>query len=175
MLDVISAEMLKFRRHRATWGLVWIWPIGITLFWLFAIGVDLANGGSDGGGPASAAAWVENSVDFWNVPAQPLGRYLLGAFVAVVFAGEYGWNTWKLIVPHRARNSLIAAKYVVALALLALSYRARRRPVQLHGLAPGRGDRRSHPRGHHRRSAAPGPCARPRSPRSPRSSSPPLM
>jgi ABC-2 type transport system permease protein len=122
MLDVISAELLKFRRHRATWGLVWIWPIGITLFWLLAIGVDLANGGSDGGGPATADAWIANSVDFWNVPAQPIGRYLLGAFVAVVFAGEYSWNTWKLIVPHRARNSLIAAKYVVALALLALSY-----------------------------------------------------
>jgi ABC-2 type transport system permease protein len=40
----------------------------------------------------------------------------------VVFAGEYGWNTWKLIVPHRARNSLIAAKYVVALALLACGF-----------------------------------------------------
>lgn len=122
MLDAISAEALKLRRHRATWGLVWIWPIGITLFWLFAIGVDLANGGSEGGGPASAARWIENSVDFWNVPAQPIGRYLLGAFVAVVFAGEYGWNTWKLIVPHRARHSLIAAKYVVALTLLACSY-----------------------------------------------------
>ena len=47
-----------------------------------------------------------------------MGRYLAGAFVAIVFAGEYGWNTWKLIVPHRARHSLIAAKYVVALGLL---------------------------------------------------------
>ena len=40
----------------------------------------------------------------------------------MVFAGEYGWNTWKLIVPHRGRNSLIAAKYVVALALLACGF-----------------------------------------------------
>jgi hypothetical protein len=122
MLDAISAEGLKFRRHRATWGLVWIWPIGIALFWLFAIAIDLAKGGSSGDGPASAAGWIENAVDFWNVPAQPIGRYLLGAFIAVVFAGEYGWNTWKLIVPHRARATLIAAKYVVALALVACSY-----------------------------------------------------
>lgn len=122
MLDAISAEALKFRRHRATWGLVWIWPIGIVLFWLLAIAIDLAKGGSPGDGPASAVGWIANSVDFWNVPAQPIGRYLLGAFVAVVFAGEYGWNTWKLIVPHRARNTLIAAKYVVALALLACGF-----------------------------------------------------
>ena len=45
MLDAISAETLKFRRHRATWGLVWIWPIGLTIIWLIAIVVDLANGG----------------------------------------------------------------------------------------------------------------------------------
>jgi ABC-type transport system involved in multi-copper enzyme maturation permease subunit len=51
-----------------------------------------------------------------------VGRYLTCAFVAVVFAGEYGWNTWKLIVPHRARNSLIAAKYIVALALLIIGF-----------------------------------------------------
>ncbi|HVQ07172.1 MAG TPA: ABC transporter permease [Allosphingosinicella sp.] len=122
MIDAISAEALKFRRHRATWGLVWIWPIGVVLLWLLAIAIDLAKGGPSGDGPASAAGWIANSVDFWSLPAQPIGRYLLGAFVAVVFAGEYGWNTWKLIVPHRARSTLIAAKYVVALALLACGF-----------------------------------------------------
>ena len=45
MLDAISAEALKFRRHRATWGLVWIWPIGLTIIMLLAIVIDLANGG----------------------------------------------------------------------------------------------------------------------------------
>jgi ABC-type transport system involved in multi-copper enzyme maturation permease subunit len=42
--------------------------------------------------------------------------------VAVVFAGEYGWNTWKLIVPHRRRPSLIAAKYALIIILFALSF-----------------------------------------------------
>jgi ABC-2 type transport system permease protein len=121
MLDAISAEALKFTRHRATWGLVWIWPIGLVLIWLLAIALG---GGNDvpGAGEPTATAWIADSVSFWNVPAQPFGRYLLGAFVAVVFAGEYGWNTWKLIVPHRARNTLIAAKYVVALGLLAIGF-----------------------------------------------------
>jgi ABC-2 type transport system permease protein len=122
MLDAIAAEGLKFRRHRATWGLVWIWPIGVVLLWLLSIGIDLAKGGPPGHGEADAAAWISDAVDFWSISRQPIGRYLLGAFVAVVFAGEYGWNTWKLIVPHRARNSLIAAKYVVALALVAIGF-----------------------------------------------------
>ena len=116
MFDAISAEALKFRRHRATWGLVWIWPIGVTLILLIAIAVQVAKG--EVGGVETTASWVDDAADFWNIPLDPLGRYLSSAFVAVMFAGEYGWNTWKLIVPHRGRNSLIAAKYVVALALL---------------------------------------------------------
>ena len=120
MLDAISAEALKFRRHRATWGLVWIWPIGVTLLLSLAIAVQVAKG--EVGRPDSVAGWIEDAIGFWNIPLDALGRYLTSAFVAVVFAGEYGWNTWKLIVPHRARSSLIAAKYVVALALLMLGF-----------------------------------------------------
>ena len=118
MLSVISAEAMKFTRHRATWGLVWIWPIGILLIGLLAIGVGLAS--TDGGaeGEATAAGWIASNVGFWQTPGHAFGRYLIGAFAAIVFAGEYGWNTWKLIVPHRARSSLIAAKYVVAILLV---------------------------------------------------------
>lgn len=116
MLDSISAELLKFRRHRATWGLIWIWPIGVTLLLSLAIAIQVAKG--EVGGVETAASWIDDAADFWNIPLDALGRYLAGAFVAIVFAGEYGWNTWKLIVPHRGRHSLIAAKYVVALGLL---------------------------------------------------------
>jgi ABC-2 type transport system permease protein len=56
MLDAISAEALKFRRHRATWGLVWIWPIGVVLLWLLSIAIDLAKGGPGGHGDADAAS-----------------------------------------------------------------------------------------------------------------------
>jgi ABC-2 type transport system permease protein len=124
MRDAVAAEALKFRRHRATWGLVWIWPIGTVVIWLFAIIVNLAMDGTDGsvGSGAGAAGWIGDAVSFWNVPGHSFGRYLAGAFVAMMFAGEYGWNTWKLIVPHRARTTLIAAKYVVALGLLGLGF-----------------------------------------------------
>src|SRR5690349_14815225 len=120
MLSAISAEFLKFRRHRATWGLVWLWPIGVTLILGLAIAIQVAKG--EVGRPETLAGWIDDSADFWNVPLEPIGRYLVCAFVAVVFAGEYGWNTWTLIGPHRARHSLIAAKYVVALVLLAAGF-----------------------------------------------------
>ena len=118
MRDAIAAEWMKLARHRAAWGLVWIWAIGVTAFGLLAIMIDVANGPGDSGGPRSAAAWIGNMTGLWQAPGQAFGRYLIGAFVAVAFAGEYGWNTWKLIVPHRARSSLIAAKYACAVALL---------------------------------------------------------
>ncbi|HEV2815680.1 MAG TPA: hypothetical protein VGW40_00445 [Allosphingosinicella sp.] len=122
MLDAIAAEAIKFVRHRATWGLVWIWPIGLCVIGLIAIAVGLLNPSVADSGQANAAGWIADAVAFWRVPGQGLGRYVIGAFVAVVFAGEYGWNTWKLIVPHRARSTLIAAKYIVALALLACGF-----------------------------------------------------
>jgi ABC-type transport system involved in multi-copper enzyme maturation permease subunit len=122
MLDAIRAEALKFTRHRATWGLVWIWPIGVLVLGLIATGIGLASGPGGASGEADAAQWIADATAFWKVPGQGLGRYVIGAFVAVVFAGEYGWNTWKLIVPHRSRTILIAAKYVVVLALLACGF-----------------------------------------------------
>jgi ABC-2 type transport system permease protein len=122
MLSAISAEALKFRRHRATWFLVWIWPIGILLLGTIGVVVGLVNAEGPGDGKQTALEWVRNAAGFWAVPGHAFGRYLIGTFVAVVFAGEYGWNTWKLIVPHRARPTLIAAKYVVALALLIIGF-----------------------------------------------------
>lgn len=118
MLSAIAAEGLKLRRHRATWLLVWIFPIGAVVLPLIAILAQITQASPPAAGPPELDAWVENAASFWGGPSNSLVRFLTCAFVAVVFAGEYGWNTWKLIVPHRARATLIAAKYVVSLALL---------------------------------------------------------
>lgn len=122
MLDAISAETLKLRRHRATWFLVWIFPIGALVIPLLVILAQLAQNSPAAPGPPALDMWLENAADFWDLPRSGLGRLLIAAYVAVVFAGEYGWNTWKLIVPHRARASLIAAKYAVVLGLLYLAF-----------------------------------------------------
>jgi ABC-2 type transport system permease protein len=118
MLSALAAELMKFRRHRATWSLVWIFPIGIFLFYAIGILNQLVRGTPPDPAAPSSAEWIANAAGFWGAPAQGLTRYLISAFVAVVFAGEYGWNTWKLIIPHRARTSLIAGKYAAVLLLL---------------------------------------------------------
>jgi ABC-2 type transport system permease protein len=118
MLSALSAETLKLRRHRGTWMLVWIFPIGTLIISAIAILAQMAR--SDG--PPERAMdlqrWLENAADFWDAPPSGIVRFLICAFVALAFAGEYGWNTWKLIVPHRARSTLIAAKYLVSTGLL---------------------------------------------------------
>ncbi|TFI57032.1 hypothetical protein E2493_17210 [Sphingomonas parva] len=118
MLDAVSAELLKFSRHRATWFLIWIYPVGFILLFAIAIAVALSGALPESPGTPSTAKWIENTAAVWYVPPHTLGRYLIAAFTAVVFAGEYGWNTWKLVVLHRRRPALIAAKYAMVLLLL---------------------------------------------------------
>lgn len=120
MLDALSAEALKLRTHKATWFLVWLFPIAFTLIKLLMIGAGML--GVDKPEQPKLADWIENTAIIWFVPNNAVGRYLISAFVAVVFAGEYGWNTWKLIVPHRRRVSLIAAKYALTVILFAISF-----------------------------------------------------
>jgi uncharacterized membrane protein len=121
MLEALSAEALKMRRHKATWFLVWLFPIVFAIIFVVAIVLGLADLDQQSG-QQSLNEWIEDTAIIWFVPGNALGRYLIAAFVAVVFAGEYGWNTWKLIVPHRSRNALIAAKYALILCLFAVSF-----------------------------------------------------
>ncbi len=118
MLSAMSAEALKLRRHRATWLLVWIFPILVLIGYSIAIIAQLVQNNPPAPAAPELARWLDNAADFWDATSSGLVRMLAGAFIAVVFAGEYGWNTWKLIVPHRSRSTLIAAKYVVSLGLL---------------------------------------------------------
>ena len=120
MLSALSAETLKLKRHKATWFLVWLYPAAFLFIFTLAIVAGMM--GVDPPDRQQLADWLEDTAVIWYVPGNALGRYLIAAFAAVVFAGEYGWNTWKLIVPHRSRNALIGAKYVVVTALLAFAF-----------------------------------------------------
>ncbi|HEY0147391.1 MAG TPA: ABC transporter permease [Allosphingosinicella sp.] len=120
MSSAVSAEMLKLTRHKATWFLVWLYPIGLLIIFALMISGNLVSDNA----PAQPelASWLRETALVWSAPGSTFGRYLLAAYVAVVFAGEYGWNTWKLIVPHRRRSSLIAAKYVTILLLFLAAF-----------------------------------------------------
>ncbi|MDV3457265.1 hypothetical protein RZN05_09745 [Sphingomonas sp. HF-S4] len=120
MRNIVSAEWTKLLPHRGTWLLVWLYPIAVGLIMAITIGVKLAS--RDPATAITAKTWIEQTTPIWYVPMISLGRYLVAAYFALVFAGEYGWNTWKLVVPHAARWKLIGAKYLVATGLLYLAW-----------------------------------------------------
>jgi ABC-2 type transport system permease protein len=120
MRNLISAEWTKLLPHRATWLLVWIYPI--LFFVALTIGIIVAPSSSKQAMVASG--WIEETAQIWYLSGFTLGRYFIAAYFALVFAGEYGWNTWKLVVPHAARWKLVGSKYLVALVLLYLAWTA---------------------------------------------------
>lgn len=121
MNSTLSAEALKLSRHRAAWFLVWIYPIGVIALVLIGMAFDLAETGGPRA-PQSAESWIDETAYIWAVPTTGFGRYLITAFVAVAIAGEYSWNTWKLIVPHRPRWMLLAAKLAVIVGFLYFAF-----------------------------------------------------
>lgn len=126
MRNVISAEWTKLLPHKGTWLLVWIYPIVVLALLIIGIIVELskAHVPATPDHVATAANWIQGTSFIWYVPTVTLGRYFIAAYFALVFAGEYGWNTWKLVVPHAARWKLIGAKYVVTIGLLYLAWAA---------------------------------------------------
>ena len=120
MLDALSAELLKLRRHKATWFLVWLYPILFTIIFTLSTAVGMA--GLEPPDRQNLASWLAQTAIPWRIPGNGLGRYMMAAYIALVFAGEYGWNTWKLIVPHRSRSSLIAAKYGAVILLFLAAF-----------------------------------------------------
>ncbi len=122
MLDAVYAEALKLRRHRATWLMVWIFPILAAVATIIAILHGMVTPSDPAAELPTAEKWLSSSAIFWMLPTQAGIRFLIAGFVALVFAGEYGWNTWKLIIPARARWQLIVAKWIVAFGFLFLAF-----------------------------------------------------
>jgi ABC-type transport system involved in multi-copper enzyme maturation permease subunit len=121
MLSAVRAEALKLCRHPATLFLIWIYPI----FAALAVGLPILAALMSGARPPAAAIdahhWARQTAMMLEAPYGAFGRILFAGFVAVVFAGEYGWNTWKLVIPARSRVQLMVSKWVVASAMLVVA------------------------------------------------------
>lgn len=125
MRNLFRAEWIKIGGNRWVVGcLIWIFPfaaIAATLLASLVLSLSSsarANFRHDNG----SMLWTNQAVAVWNVPNNPLGRLLLLGFTAVVFAGEYQWNTWKNIVPRNRRASLILVKFVTLGAYVVVAF-----------------------------------------------------
>lgn len=110
--NLIRAEYLKVMGNRRSTGcMVWIFPILGAIFigliiLISALDSDLRNSIQTEG-----VDWREYLIVPWVIPNNPYGRALMLAFTAVIFGGEYQYNTWKSIVPRSKRLPLILIKF----------------------------------------------------------------
>jgi ABC-2 type transport system permease protein len=120
---LFRAEWRKIVGNRwATGCMIWIFPalalLGIALGLLAAVlSSDFQTSLKDG-----PATWTETAVIAWLIPINPLGRLLLIGFTAVLFAGEYQWNTWKVIVPRSQRVPLILVKFFAVAVFVVFAF-----------------------------------------------------
>ena len=127
MRSAIAAEWRKLLGHtRAVSFLVWIYPVGaLVIVVLFQILPSLFIDTVRDLTAASPPVWTKDLLAVWNtMNGFPGGTFLrmpfLG-FIAIAFAGEYQWGTWKNILPHQSRTALILSKFLILGLLILLS------------------------------------------------------
>jgi hypothetical protein len=127
MFSLLRAESMKILKNWVLMGfLVWLVPVGQGAFLMISILIALLSKESGRAmAMASSHQWTMDMIGSWSLityfPFNVFGRFLPLAFMAVVFAGEYEWDTWKNIIPRSQRGRLILAKYIVLTTLVVVS------------------------------------------------------
>ena len=127
MVSLLRAESTKILKNFVLMGfLVWIMPVGQAAFLVISIIIALLS--KESARPmamTSSHQWTMDMIASWGIityfPMNVFGRFLPLAFMAVVFAGEYEWDTWKNIIPRSQRAHLILSKYIVLTCLVIIS------------------------------------------------------
>lgn len=128
MVNLFRAEWSKIAGHRWLTGcLIWIFPIGAVAFTVVLSVILALSESARTSFSTDLVTWPETLVGTWSFLNNPLGRLLLIGFTAVMFAGEYQWQTWKNLIPRNRRIALILIKFlalsvfvVVAFALMSV-------------------------------------------------------
>jgi len=122
MLSLISAEMFKIRKRRATWIMFGILLVFIAFMML---GLRLIVAGEEGRDSVESMA-LNESIRFpmgfgiLLLFVSQMGRWILIVFAALVVGSEYGWGTVRQVMARGAsRNRYLVAK-LAAIALSAL-------------------------------------------------------
>lgn len=121
--DLLRAEWIKLTANRLLASFtVWVYPVGAATF-LMVMGPLL--GLMEGPTPFVSGRWPEAMLGVWGIllsfPGHIMARLPVIAFMAMAFAGEYEWNTWKNVVPRTRRAALLIAKFIILGVLICAS------------------------------------------------------
>ena len=123
MINLFQAEWQKAVGNRWVIGfLVWIFPVGTLAFIIFSCIAMLFVASFKEIFARGISTWTASMVGVWTFATNPFGRMFLIGFMAVTFAGEYQWQTWKNIVPRSSRTPLILMKFVIVTLIFLLTF-----------------------------------------------------
>lgn len=112
LADAIAAERFRLLRDRSTlfWGFAFapligfLLSVGGELFLRFAIKKPM---------PGDAVGLVDQVVKTLSNGASTFDALFLMIGAAAVLAGDYRWETWRLLTPRNTRQNLLLSKLVV--------------------------------------------------------------
>ena len=118
--DAIAAESFKFIRNRSVlfWGFVFV-PLVVLLFnlaletylGLRSSGISAAVRAA--GGRAAEIPLGPQILHGVGLAGSSFAQIFFVSGAAAIFAGEYRWETWRLLTPRNSRVNLLAAKFAV--------------------------------------------------------------
>jgi hypothetical protein len=111
---MFRAEWIKIAGNRwVTSFLIWIFPVGaLILFTLLSIAVFFSDTLRQETITSGIDPWYTTMLGAWDIVNNEFGRWIILAFTAFVFAGEYQHGTWKNLTPRRSRVILIVNKFI---------------------------------------------------------------
>lgn len=123
MLNLFRAEWQKMAGNRMLASFtLWAYPVGAAAF-IIIVGI-LVNF-MERGNPFIYGEWTKAFLSAWGLllsfPVNVIIRLPIIAFMAVMFAGEYEWGTWKSIVPRTRRARLIITKFLVVAMMVVIT------------------------------------------------------
>lgn len=112
LADAIAAERFRLLRDRSTlfWGFCFaplvgfLLSVGGDLFLRFVIKKPM---------PGLAVGLVDQMIKTLSNGASTFGALFLMIGAAAVLAGDYRWETWRLLTPRNTRQNLLLAKLTV--------------------------------------------------------------
>ncbi len=128
MISLLRAELLKATKHyRLISFLVWVYPVGLASFYLLGLPMTLLSAGARQSVLAGCPGnWTTDATGPWSLlisfPGSVLGKLLPLGFMAVMFAGEYEWKTWKNLIPLSRRRRLLLTKMGALVLIVACSF-----------------------------------------------------
>ena len=121
---LFRAEIYKITGNRwATGFLIWIFPVGALGFLIVSNLILLASSRfQESIAESGPLEWTGAMIGVWAFANNPFGRLFFLGFAAVLFGGEYQWNTWKNVVPRSWRVPLLFIKFLGVAFFVVLAF-----------------------------------------------------